>query len=348
MKKRISSLALALLLAMSLTPSAAASSIYSDVPDTHWAAENIDRATQLGLFQGVGNNEFGLGRPISRAEFVTVLGRLFDWEPASPQRASYTDVSPSGWYYAAVETARANDAVDNAYPTFRPDEGITRGEMASMLVRSLGYTYLAGAAADYDCPFPDAVANRGYITVAYDLGLMGGEESGRFNPDDTATREQAATVLVRLYDQLAASSSRLTTTRGYLPLTVASPDPQPDTELPITPLEPLTELYAGLRQMKAGGTDMDRVVLRLTAGGIRTITSGETIVGSDPLSAREVEELLARKDVTTSYSDQYESAYCFYHPNEYQTATVWYQSEKSQAAKLQLARLFGVTKYVLE
>ena len=37
-----------------------------------------------------------------------------------------------------------------------------------------------------------------------------------------------------------------------------------------------------------------------------------------------------------------------YAPNAYQTATVWYQSEESMAAKLRLARLFGVTRYVLE
>ena len=35
------------------------------------------------------------------------------------------------------------------------------------------------------------------------------------------------------------------------------------------------------------------------------------------------------------------------HYNSYQTATVWYQSEESLAAKLQLARLFGVTRYMM-
>ena len=37
-----------------------------------------------------------------------------------------------------------------------------------------------------------------------------------------------------------------------------------------------------------------------------------------------------------------------YDPNAYQSATVWYQSDESMAAKLQLAKLFGVTHYVME
>ena len=49
-----------------------------------------------------------------------------------------------------------------------------------------------------------------------------------------------------------------------------------------------------------------------------------------------------------SYSTRYESAYCIYQPNEGQTAAVWYQSAQSLSAKLQLARLFGVTQYILE
>ena len=62
------------------------------------------------------------------------------------------------------------------------------------------------------------------------------------------------------------------------------------------------------------------------------------MAGSELISAKEVQKVLERKDVTVSYSDRYESAYCIYEPNAYQTATVWYQSEESMAAKLQLAK----------
>ena len=108
----------------------------------------------------------------------------------------------------------------------------------------------------------------------------------------------------------------------------------------------IRELYAQLRSAKNRGTDLSRAVLCLTEGGVRTITSSSGIVATDTLSADEVQDILSRSGVKTYYSTRYESAYCIYRPNSYQTATLWYQSDESLAAKLQLARLFGVTKYI--
>ncbi len=349
MKKRFLILFLACLLTLGLAPNAFAAD-YADVPADHWAAESISRATELGLFKGVGDGRFGLGRPISRAAFATALVRLFGWKEIQPDSPSYTDADKDAWYYAAVETLLANDAVAASGEAFRPNDDLTRGEMASMLVRGLGYTSLAAGAGSYGVPFTDVTVNKGFITVAYDLGIMSGKGGARFEPDAPATREQAAAVLVRVHEQRTSLSTALSNAAGYRTINVSTPLAQAGTEVPITPLEPLPELYATLRRMKNAGEDMSRAALRLMAGGVRTLTDagGNLIGGSEPVSAKEVQEILARKDVNTFYSEQYDSAYCIYAPNAYQTATVWYQSDESMAAKLQMARLFGVTHYVLD
>ncbi|MDE7053590.1 MAG: S-layer homology domain-containing protein [Oscillospiraceae bacterium] len=349
MKKRFLILFLACLLSLGLAPNAFAAD-YADVPADHWAAESISRATELGLFKGVGDGRFGLGRPISRAAFATALVRLFGWKEIQPDSPSYTDADKDDWYYAAVETLLANDAVAASGEAFRPNDDLTRGEMASMLVRGLGYTSLAAGAGSYGVPFTDVTVNKGFITVAYDLGIMSGKGGARFEPDAPATREQAAAVLVRVHEQRTSLSTALSNAAGYRTINVSTPLAQAGTEVPITPLEPLPELYATLRRMKNAGEDMSRAALRLMAGGVRTLTDagGNLIGGSEPVSAKEVQEILARKDVNTFYSEQYDSAYCIYAPNAYQTATVWYQSDESMAAKLQMARLFGVTHYVLD
>ena len=134
---------------------------------------------------------------------------------------------------------------------------------------------------------------------------------------------------------------------GYTLLTVPSPEASADTAIPTTPLEPIAELYAQLRRCQNNGTNMSRAVLCLNGGGVRTITAGGRIISTDALSAQEVEEILSGSGVHTYYSTRYESAYCIYTPNSYQSATLWYQSGESLAAKLQLARLFGVTRYTL-
>lgn len=342
---------LAGLLCLCLAPSAAAAeNSYSDVPESHWAAENVARATELGLFQGVGGGRFGLGQPISRAAFATAMVRLFGWEAVSPAEPSYSDVPRDSWYYTAVETLLANGAVAASSRTFRPEEELTRSDMASMLMRGLGYTSLAGAAASYGGPFIDVTVNPGFITLSYDLGIMVGQGNGRFNPDGAATREQAATVLVRIHEQLSTPAQLLSGEGGYRVISIATPMAQAGEEMPVTPLEPLPELYATLRRMKNNDEDMSRMALRLMAGGVRTVTDagGDPLGASTLISAHEVQEALSREDVTTFYSEKYESAYCIYAPNAYQSATVWYQSDRSMAAKLQLAKLFGVTRYVME
>ena len=51
-------------------------------------------------------------------------------------------------------------------------------------------------------PFRDVTTNTGYITMAYDLGLVSGTTADTFSPDRAATREQVAVILMRLYDKL--------------------------------------------------------------------------------------------------------------------------------------------------
>ena len=153
---------------------------------------------------------------------------------------------------------------------------------------------------------------------------------------------------MRVYDCLSARPVQLNSASAYRQITVETPQAAAGDAVPTTPLEPLTALYEALREMKETGVDMSRVALRLRAGGVRTLMGGGEILAGGTLTADAVERLLERKDVNTYFSERYQSAYCIYQPNEYQTAVVWYQSDESLAAKLQLARLFGVTRYTLE
>ena len=347
MKARILSLFLALTLLTGSASPALAAGGYSDVPRDHWAAQSVRRAGELGLFQGVGGGRFGLGEPITRAAFVTALVRLFGWEAERPQSPAFSDVPAGAWYFSAVETAFAHDAFRLHQGRFRPEDPITREEMAVMLVRSLGYTSLAVTLGAEECPFTDVSVSPGYITLAYDLGIVGGTGNGRFDPGSSAAREQAAAVLVRVYDKLHAASRQVQSAGNSRVVSVSTPMSDLDAAAPATPLEPIAELYRALRNAKNSGADPEKTVLQLTAGGVRTLVAGGRVVSTAAVSAGEVRRILTSEDVSTYYDSRYESAYCIYQPNDAQTATLWYQSGESQAAKLRLARLFGVTRYVL-
>lgn len=194
------SLSLSMALLGPLGASSAQAQLYADVPVGHWAESVIAQARDLGLMQGQAENRFGLGRILTRAEFVTILSRMFAWE-GHDMGQTFADVPANQWYYESVELAAAAGVLDTTLP-FRPEEPITRLEMAELLVDALGYDQLGDA--QRETVFVDG-ENRGALALAYDIGMTTGvERFGKlyFLPEDNASREEAAAMLVRVYNRL--------------------------------------------------------------------------------------------------------------------------------------------------
>lgn len=222
LKRFLSCLLLCALLACQF---AAPVSALSDVPEDFWAKEDIDRCIALRYFYAESNGSFGVGKEMTRAEFLAVLCRTLGWKPTSRPRAVYDDVEEKAWYAGAVETAYHHGAITAQDGNFRPEALITRSEAASMLVRALGYGSLAGLIQDMYLPFKDVKANNGYIVMAYGMGLMDGTSITAFSPDAHVTREQAAAIVMRLHDKLTdpttsrigitATSKGLPDLKGY-------------------------------------------------------------------------------------------------------------------------------------
>ena len=98
---------------------------------------------------GYPDGTFGVGKELTRGEFVAVLCRMFGWDAASPGAPSFSDCPASHWAYSYVETALAHGVMD-AGGAFRPEDYISREEMAVMLVRALGYGTLAQSLSGLD------------------------------------------------------------------------------------------------------------------------------------------------------------------------------------------------------
>lgn len=196
----------AALTAMAAAPASAAGP-FRDLPAGYWAADDINQAVQLGLVQGETADRFGVGHPMTRAAFVMMLCRVFGWETVTPKEGSFSDNQDrSAPYYSAVETAVANGALTGQSDRFRPEDAVTREEMTVMLMRSLGYTTLAGLELGLKCPFQDVESSRTYLTMAWYLGVASGTTVTTFSPDDAATREQAVVMLMRVREKLGKTS----------------------------------------------------------------------------------------------------------------------------------------------
>ena len=102
--KRLSSIILALMLALSLSiPGFAADTGFTDVDANSWYAGAVDYAVEHKLMSGVGNGRFDPGGDTSRAMLVTILWRMAD-EPVVNYQMQFTDVGQS-WYTEAVRWA---------------------------------------------------------------------------------------------------------------------------------------------------------------------------------------------------------------------------------------------------
>lgn len=180
-----------------------------DVPANHWAASSIQRCVELGLFQGESATTFGVGHEMNRAGIHRGAGPAVRLETTGLDvniTEICEDVPANAWYAGAVAAAYTHGALTRQSASFRPDEPITREELAVMLVRAMGYGTLAGLAQDLAQPFRDVTTNTGYIAMAYELGLVSGTTATIFSPERTATREQTAVILMRLYDKLHAAA----------------------------------------------------------------------------------------------------------------------------------------------
>jgi len=157
---------------------------YSDIPKGHWAEKYIQTMSDKEIMRGIGNNEFGLGKPVKRGEFVTMLAKLMNWEIFQGGRI---------WYEPYVQAAYSHNITSDK--DFRADDYITRGEMANMLIRALGFSEIDSG----NSPFGDV--NDPYITAAYDFGIISGKSENTFAPNDYASREESAVMMSRLYDK---------------------------------------------------------------------------------------------------------------------------------------------------
>lgn len=163
----------------------------------HWACDSIDYAVKNGLFAGVTKTEFKPDDSMTRGMLVTVLSRLAN-DTENKTAYPFKDVPADSWFAPGVSFAYSNGIVD-ADEAFRPNDSITREEIADMLYRyakktgkTLGSAEIGFADADkIDADKRDAIA---YCVHA---GIIKGYDNNTVNPEGKATRAEVAALLER-------------------------------------------------------------------------------------------------------------------------------------------------------
>ena len=173
---------------------------YKDVAADAWYYEAVQYVTAEKLMNGSGDGLFAPNDDITRGMIVTILWRMAG-SPTVENDCAFTDLSQD-WYRDAVKWAAACGIVKGYSDTqFAPDKSITREEMAAILYR---YTEFKGedTSADADLSqYKDATKISDYAQTcmkwAVGKGLINGETADTLAPQGTATRAQAAQILMR-------------------------------------------------------------------------------------------------------------------------------------------------------
>lgn len=174
----------------------------------HWARETIEELAKAEIVQGVSDNRFNPEGKITRAEFAALLNRALKL-PEPTNKASFTDVSPSDWFYQDVNrTFGAEIIMGKSTERFAPKDLVTREEVVCMLMRALRYKGVELTNNDSTIDFLDSLSISDWaladVQIAASNQLVAGipYKSGvLFKPRGQATRAEGAVFIKRLIDR---------------------------------------------------------------------------------------------------------------------------------------------------
>ena len=246
MKKTVVSLILSLTLLLSLSvPTFAVAPTtqphFTDVPTSHWAYTQIERAYSDGVIAGTAGNAanytgvFSPSGTLTEAQFVTIMTRAFFNEEI--EAAKKVVGSNAKWYAAAQKVAEDQHLLTFVQGTM--DAPITRYDMAAIMTNIMDAKEFSGRpGADKIEETFDKIADFKRIPYSYQvsvasvfaMGLIAGTDSkGTFSGSSYMNRAQAAVVYGRMKDAFLNAGSSGTTTKPDTTEPTQTPTPSTPT-----------------------------------------------------------------------------------------------------------------------
>lgn len=198
-KKSISLLlAIAILASAGIPLPVKAAVLFSDVKETAWYYDYVNKLYELKITSGTGNNKYSPDAPVTRAEFVTFLCKIKGYEQTEGN--PFVD-SQKSWATGYITIALNNGIMDlPENRKFRPGDAVTRLEAVEMMCRALDISKNTVSKN----PYSDVkAADIGYTNAAFDNYLMVGsfeKEKKVFKPSSKLTRGEVASIVVNAYE----------------------------------------------------------------------------------------------------------------------------------------------------
>lgn len=157
----------------------------------------LNTADHFAYVQGYPDGTVKPAGNITRAETAAILFRLMDDASRKTYystKSGFRDVASGSWYNTYVATLNnAGVITDSSNGCFRPNEAITRAELAAMLAKFSETTSAANYFNDVSASYWAANA----IAICAKLGWITGYRDGTFRPDKNVTRAELMAMINR-------------------------------------------------------------------------------------------------------------------------------------------------------
>lgn len=177
---------------------------YDDVAQ-HWAFPSIEKLTKLGVINGYPDGGFDPDEQVTRAEFAAMIyrgfidmaGRSVDVQPGDYSK--FNDLK--GHWSSEYLMKLVNVGVMSGYGdgTIRPEQTISRQEMALMITRVLNEQILNRDTSQVKFTDLDQAYGAEAIKKATALGIFIGKTDQTFDPNAGATRAESIQTIINTY-----------------------------------------------------------------------------------------------------------------------------------------------------
>lgn len=173
--------------------------IVKDVANSKWYSEQMMYLFHQHILQG-SNGYFKPGNQISRGEAVALVGRSLKWNGA-PTKTKFNDVGSSYFASGYIEKAYENGIIKGYKDhTFRPNESVTRAEMAILISNAFQLEK-----ANTSIKFKDVSQNvTGYDQIyrLANAGITIGYSDKTFKPYNPITRAEFSVFVARVLNPI--------------------------------------------------------------------------------------------------------------------------------------------------
>jgi hypothetical protein len=167
---------------------------FSDVPEGYWAKKEIEYLVQEGIITGYDDGTFKPEKLVTRLQAAMMLVRALGLDTNNRPDPGFKDIQKGDYGYEYV-AAVVDEGIFSKANTFNPDQPLTRGQMAKILVKAFE---LKG---DYQGEIIDVPKEfESYVRVLAANGITKLYNYNTYKPNEVVKRAHFAVFFARVKD----------------------------------------------------------------------------------------------------------------------------------------------------